>query len=93
MKVEIKGWIKRYQPTWLKEPSYWFSTDGEATADTIPVCEHTVVAEVPEGEMIPERVAAIREEKRLMRVRVAEKLAELDEAEQKLLCLTNEVQS
>ena len=91
MKVEIKGWIKRYQPTWRKEPTYWFSQDEGETSDTIRVCEHTIETEVPEGEMIPERVAAIREEKRVARVRLAEKLAELDEAEQKLLCL--EVQS
>jgi len=91
MRVEIKGWITRYQPEWKTEPSWYFSMMNENTKDSVVVCPHTIEVEVPEGEMIPERVAAIREEKRVARVRLAEKLAELDEAEQKLLCL--EVQS
>ena len=43
--------------------------------------------------MIPERVAAIREAKRQAHIKAAETIAELDEKEQKLLSLTNGVES
>ena len=93
MKIKIEGYIARYQPSWKSEPGWWFTTSGESSVDTVIVCPHTIECEVPEGDMIPERVAAIREQKKRVRVLAAEKIIELDEAEQKLLCLPNEVAS
>ena len=93
MKIKIEGFITRYQPEWREEPMYWFSSSGETGADTIRVCHWTIEAEVPDGDMIPERVAAIREAKRQAHIKVAETIAELDEKEQKLLSLTNGVES
>ena len=59
--------------------------------DTICIGPHTIETEVPDGDMIPERVAAIREAKRQAHIKAVETIAELDEKEQKLLSLTNEV--
>ena len=93
MKIKIEGFITRYQPEWREEPIYWFSSSAETGADTICACPWTIEAEVPDGDMIPERVAAIREAKRQAHIKAAETIAKLDEKEQKLLSLTNGVES
>jgi hypothetical protein len=93
MKVKIEGWIVRYQPLWKSEPWYWF-TGGEKPRggeDSIPLFPHTFEVEVPDGEMIAERVAGIREAKQEVHLEAAKRIVALDEFEQKLLCLTNEV--
>lgn len=92
MKVSIKGWIYRYQPSWLREPSFNFtSLHAEAkpadSEEAVYIFPHTIQVEVPDGDMIAERVAGIRAAKTKVYTAAHERVAELDEAEKNLLCL------
>lgn len=96
MKVSIKGWIVRYQASYMDEPCWLFnvtSTRPKDNDDSISVCEHTIEIEVPdEVALIPQRVAGLRAEAQRLRVRAEEGVALIREREEKLLALTNEVQ-
>ena len=95
MKVSIKGWIVRYQASYMNEPCWLFnvtSTRPKDDDDSISVCEHTLEIEVlDEVDLIPQRVAGLRAEAQRLRVRAEEGVALIREREEKLLALTNEV--
>jgi hypothetical protein len=90
MKVTIRGWIVRWQSSWADKPSWSFyegATRPTDSEDRIVVCEHSFEIEVPDGDMIAERVAGIREAKRQTYVNCEERVAELIVAEENLLAL------
>lgn len=95
MKVQIKGWVVRYQASYMNEPCWFFSvgsTPPKDDDDSISVCEHTIEVEVPdEVALIPQRVAGLRAEAQRLRLRAEEGVAVIKEREEKLLALTNEV--
>lgn len=95
MKVSIKGWIVRYQASYMNEPCWLFnvtSTRPKDDDDSISVCEHTLEIEVlDEVDLIPQRVAGLRAEAQRLRVRAEEGVALIRERKEKLLALTNEV--
>lgn len=95
MKVKIKGWVVRYQASYMNEPCWLFnvtSTRPKDDDDSISVCEHTLEIEVlDEVDLIPQRVAGLRAEAQRLRVRAEEGVALIREREEKLLALTNEV--
>lgn len=94
MKVQIKGWIVRHQPSYAKEPTWIFDQWGKPPKtddDQVPVRQYTLEVEVPDGDFISERVTGIREEIKRTYARAEETVRGLREQEATLLCITNEV--
>ena len=98
MKQTINGFIVWRR--WKGEPAsagvYKFQDyepSGESDIwDTVLVREHSMEVEVPDAfNPLPELVAGLKEEKRLARLALAQKLAQIDAEISKLTCLTNEV--
>lgn len=67
-------------------PEYW--------PNRVVVCEHEFEIDIPDDfNPIPQQVAALEEQKRLMRVKLAEELAAIDEKISKLTCIEHTVEA
>lgn len=94
MKVKIKGWIVRYQPSYCDKPVWTFwTTKPNNDSDTVVLREQEFEVEVPDGEMVAERVAGVRAEIKEVYTRAEGEVKRLKEVEGKLLALTNEVEA
>lgn len=95
MKIVIEGLIVRQQYSWSDYPTYSFypgSSDWKDDEDRIKICDHTIEVEVPDDDMISQRVAGVHEAIRQAYVACEETVMELRNREAKLLALTNEVE-
>lgn len=92
MKVQIKVWVVRYQPSYMDKPTWTLYThkcrDDE---DTIVLREQLIEVEVPDDDMTAERVAAVRGEIQRVYAEAEGSVKRLKEIEGNLLALTNEV--
>jgi hypothetical protein len=92
-KTIIEGFVFLYTPQSTKEkPVYTFCESDIHNDETfIKVCTHTIEAEVPdEFDPVPQQIAALNEKKRLLRVKLAEELAAVDDRISKLSAISYE---
>lgn len=91
MQIEIKGWLCRRQWEWQSEANAtWEFVAGDkptGVESLVPVQEHTIFAEVPEGRFITERVAAIDERITQQLASTQAYITELRRQKAELLCL------
>ena len=90
-KHTVTGFITYEKPTWATTPSISWSTYDPTDADwteAIAVCPHSIEVEVPDDfNPIPQMVAGLEEQKRQLRLKLAQQLADLDERISKLSCI------
>lgn len=95
----IKGWIYLEKDLVMdrlgcdpKVGFMEFEPGGAYFPERVSVREHSFEVEIPDDfNPVPQMVAALEEQKRQERLKLAQKLAEIDEKISKLTCLTNEV--
>jgi hypothetical protein len=91
----IKGFITYERYHWEKEGRISFQTwkpGPEHEAQKVVVAEHEFDFEVPDDfNPIPQQVAALEEQKRKARVKLAQDLARIDEQISKLTCIEHTV--
>jgi len=94
-KHTIKGFVTYERGHWEKTGCIGFQTwavDPRYQENTVLVGEHEFEVEIPDDfNPVPMQVAALEEQKRLKRIKLAEELAAIDLRISKLTCLTNEV--
>jgi hypothetical protein len=92
-KHTVSGTLYLYTPGRLysEKPVYHFNT-GELTSESFTkIVDHSFDIEIPEDfDPIPGQLAALNEKKRLLRLKLAQELADLDDRISKLSALTFE---
>lgn len=91
-KATIKGHLFLYVPmSTAEKPVYTFNATDISGDLFIKVCPHTIEAEIPDDfDPVPQQIAALNEQKRHLRVKLAEALANIDDRISKLSALTFE---
>lgn len=91
-KTIIEGFIFLYTPMSTRaNPSYTFHESDISGEHFIKVGAHTIEADVPDDfDPVPQQIAALTEQKRLKRLKLAEELASIDDRISKLSALTFE---
>jgi hypothetical protein len=98
----IKGFVFFEQDASLKDCEWYrpcvgfsmYAPNPELYPDRVLVHEHEFEVEVPDDfNPIPQQVAALEEQKRLMRVKLADELAKIDEKISKLTCIEHTVEA
>jgi hypothetical protein len=91
----VEGFITYEKHSWQKTPTISWTTYDPSNlgwTEAVAVCPHSIEVDVPDDfNPVPQMVAALEEQKRQERLKLAQKLAELDEKISKLTCITNEV--
>ena len=100
MKIEIKGWIHASPIDHSENGAYtkitaydFYAWEKSYTNSSVAVCEHTLVAEVPEVEPISLEVDLLRNKRAEIAAEAGAKMKAIDEHLEKLLALTNEATS
>lgn len=90
-KYTVEGFITYEKQSWRDKPDISWSVydpTGKDWTDAVAVCAHSIEVEVPDDfNPVPQMVAALEEQKRQERLKLAQKLAELDEKISKLTCI------
>lgn len=93
----IEGFITYEKHSWTETPTIGWSTYDPTSADwteAVAVCAWPIEVEVPDTfNPVPQMVAALEEQKRQARLKLAQQLAEIDEKIGKLTCITNEMEA
>jgi hypothetical protein len=86
----VTGALYVYTPEWSDEPIYLYDT-GDLSAPFAKVVDHSFEIEYPDDfDPTPGLIAGLQEEKRLLRVKLADELKRLDDRISKLSALTFE---
>jgi hypothetical protein len=93
-KHTISGALYLYTPShraFGDKPIYHFNTGALSSESFTKVVDHSFDVEIPEDfDPIPGQLAALNEKKRLLRLKLAAELADLDDRISKLSALTFE---
>lgn len=96
-KHTIEGFVTYELYSWSKVPTISWSTYDPTDADwteAVSVRAHSIEVEVPDDfNPIPQMVAGLEEQKRQERLKLAQKLAEIDEKISKLTCIEHTVEA
>ena len=88
-KHTVKGFVHYSKEDWNEAASYEIYPFHMTSMESrVLVCEQTFEVEIPDDfNPIPQQVAALEEQKRQERLRLAQRLAVLDEKISKLTCI------
>lgn len=93
MEVTIKGFITWRQYEWEDKPTYHFSMYNPQElniSDEFMVMEHSITVDVPaDFDPRPAQIAALNEQKKKIREKYLEKVAEIEERISKLLAISH----
>jgi FMN phosphatase YigB (HAD superfamily) len=93
MKKTFTQYLIRYESKYSNEPDYSLRSYKCDDDQHVTVKEVEIEVEFVEGDYIPERVANINEEIRKTYVETEEKIMDLREKKEKLLCITNAIEA
>jgi hypothetical protein len=93
-KHTVNGALYLYTPerSYTDKPIYHFNAERNLTSESFTkIVDHSFDIEIPEDfDPIPGQLAALNEKKRLLRLKLASELADLDDRISKLSALTFE---
>jgi hypothetical protein len=93
-KHTVNGALYLYtsERAYTDKPIYHFNTERNLTSESFTkIVDHSFDIEIPEDfDPIPGQLAALNEKKRLLRLKLAQELADLDDRISKLSALTFE---
>ena len=90
MKIKIKSYLHRFQDPTDVQPLWMLYPWKNETADCIFIREETITVEVPDGDMLRERLAVIDDVISKTRAEAEIAIQKLFDKRGKLLALTNE---
>lgn len=94
-KAIIEGFVYLYAPLSTSENPIYAFHETELSGDSfVKVVAHTIEAEIAANfNPIPQQLAALNEQKRKLRLKLAEELAALDDKISKLQAITYDVEA
>lgn len=92
MRIEIKGYIFAKKHSYRDEVEYqffdWDLTNSESFHDRVKVCEHTLVAEIPDNfDLRPGLVANLERQREQVQAEFSKRVTEINAQIQSLLAI------